>query len=120
LGDWRDARIKLRIVNALLDLRRRAPQLFESGPYEPLKTTGSNAESICTFIRRNDNSALIIAVSLFFADHEYGEGWADTGISLPDGTDRRWSDVFSTRELPVNENTMAAKDLSFALFPLRF
>ena len=45
LANWRDGRIKQRVVARTLALRRRHPDLFETGSYEPLAVTGALGRS---------------------------------------------------------------------------
>ena len=62
LAPWRDGRIKQAIVQKVLGLRRRMPDLFERGDYSPLPVRGSLEQRIVAFSRRCGQSMLIVVV----------------------------------------------------------
>ena len=86
LGCWRDGRIKLGLVNALLAARRRQPALFAAGSYEPVEVTGPAAHRVLAFVRRHGEQALLVVVPRLVAGAmKEGPGlqldaaaWADT------------------------------------------
>ena len=49
LASWRDGRIKQHVVARTLALRRRHPELFETGHYEPLEAEGALADRVVAF-----------------------------------------------------------------------
>jgi (1->4)-alpha-D-glucan 1-alpha-D-glucosylmutase len=59
---WRDGRIKQAVMRKVLDLRRRAPNLFARGDYSPLPVTGAMQERVIAFTRSLGRSALIVVV----------------------------------------------------------
>src|SRR5439155_26418916 len=59
---WPDGRIKLRVVQRLLHLRRENAGLFREGNYEALSTHGTLAGSIVGFMRKQDEKAVFILV----------------------------------------------------------
>jgi (1->4)-alpha-D-glucan 1-alpha-D-glucosylmutase len=118
LENWRDGRIKLRLITDLLALRRREPRLFSLGTYAALDATGPHAERICAFARRDGDFALVVAALLFPTEADGAESWAKTVVSLPNGTaPGRWSELFSGREVAVNDGSIAAQNL-FAVLPV--
>ena len=62
LASWRDGRVKQHVIARALALRRRAPELFLQGDYQPLATTGTHAERILAFARRGPEGAAIVVV----------------------------------------------------------
>ncbi|HUA53230.1 MAG TPA: malto-oligosyltrehalose synthase, partial [Candidatus Sulfotelmatobacter sp.] len=64
LADWPDGRIKQRVLRALLGHRRRDPELFEAGAYQPLAASGARAEHLLAFQRRAGDRTLLVAVPL--------------------------------------------------------
>jgi len=56
----RDGRIKQRVIERLLALRRRLPDLFGFGSYEPVEM----AAPFCVFERRHGGHRLVVAVHL--------------------------------------------------------
>lgn len=98
LRHWQDGRIKLAVTTQLLTLRRRHPELFASGSYEPCTAHGVNAEQLCAFVRRNASQALLVVVTRFPARREFNAAWETTGISLrADLQNRSWCELFTGR-----------------------
>jgi (1->4)-alpha-D-glucan 1-alpha-D-glucosylmutase len=102
LGSWEDGRIKLAITHRLLACRRRDPDLFARGDYQPLSCGGAHAERVLAFSRRLADDAgvreLVVVVPRLTAKLGRGEGdlplgpvWGDTTVRLSsaDATDYR-------------------------------
>jgi malto-oligosyltrehalose synthase/4-alpha-glucanotransferase len=85
-----DGRIKLWLVQRLLQLRREQEDLFTQGDYVPLGVEGAYKEHVLAFARKYKRKWLIVAVPLHTA-HIAGEqkkgpleiDWKDTRIQLP-------------------------------------
>ncbi|MFC4727281.1 malto-oligosyltrehalose synthase [Coralloluteibacterium thermophilus] len=102
LAQWRDGRIKQRLVARLLDLRRRAPGLFARGDYRPLEVTGSHAAHAVAFVRSHRGRHLAVVVPrhpLRMAEAAgetlatpalAGALWGDTRVTLPDVGGGAW------------------------------
>jgi (1->4)-alpha-D-glucan 1-alpha-D-glucosylmutase len=60
-AEWRNGRIKQALIAELLALRRRVPQLFDEGSYEPVMVEGRAAESMIAFVRRHGDHRLLVA-----------------------------------------------------------
>lgn len=112
-GDWGDGKVKLKITARLLDLRRRLPMLFESGSYEPLDVTGTDAERVCAFLRETERTCLVVAVLLFPGR---GDVAVDTRVVLPEGAMADWRDTLGG-VVRSEHGTLAARDL-FATLPV--
>jgi (1->4)-alpha-D-glucan 1-alpha-D-glucosylmutase len=118
LATWRDGRIKLRLITDLLALRQRAPELFSSGSYDALSASGPQADRVCAFSRSVGDSTFVVAASLFPGKADAPDGWTDTAVPLPGATDgQRWKDLFSGREVAVNNGSVTAQEL-FAVLPV--
>lgn len=69
MNNWRDGQLKLRLIAAVLDLRRRHAALFAAGGYAPLDATGEAARHLFAFIRTHEKggkrSAIIVAAVRF-------------------------------------------------------
>jgi (1->4)-alpha-D-glucan 1-alpha-D-glucosylmutase len=113
IESWHDGRIKLRLVSALLHLRRDIPKLFARGSYLALSPTGPAAERICAYARLDGETALVVAASLF-PIRAAAEGWGDSAVPLPP-VDGGWIGLFDRREVSSAED--AAADL-FAVLPV--
>ncbi|HET7478583.1 MAG TPA: hypothetical protein VFJ72_03580, partial [Rubrobacteraceae bacterium] len=91
-GDtWKDGRPKLYLTWKALELRRRMPELFESGEYVPLETTGALDDHLVAFARLYEKEAAIMVVPRLYAKLNIGEAlmfgeevWTGTRISLPE------------------------------------
>jgi (1->4)-alpha-D-glucan 1-alpha-D-glucosylmutase len=58
--------IKLYTIQKSLQFRRENRELFESGRYLPLETTGEKGENICVFERSIDMDSVIVVTPRFF------------------------------------------------------
>lgn len=60
-------------------MRARDPALFSEGSYEPIEVAD---DAVCAFVRRLDDRALLVAVSLY---PWRGLPWRDGDLLLPMG-----------------------------------
>ena len=67
LASWHDGRIKRHVVARTLALRRRDPELFETGSYEPLEGAGALADRLVAFGRRTEREMIVVAVPRLIA-----------------------------------------------------
>jgi (1->4)-alpha-D-glucan 1-alpha-D-glucosylmutase len=102
LRTWADSRIKLRVLDVLLRLRRRYPAVLRDGSYMPLVATGAHADHLVAFVRgAGDHAVLVIAGRLFaslLADDQpcyHGNVWGDTALTLPRGIAGTWRDTLT-------------------------
>lgn len=61
LGGWEDGRVKLYLIYKALHLRRSSRKLFENGEYIPVEAVGARRRHVCAFIRRLENSWVLVA-----------------------------------------------------------
>lgn len=90
-----DGRAKLWLIWRLLSLRKRWPELFRDGSYEPLEVQGARARHVIAFMRRHEGRVLVVIVARWFAlldDRGRGRrlplgaaAWGDTRVRLPSG-----------------------------------
>lgn len=91
IGNWRNGAIKLRLLQAGLELRNTAGSLFSEGSYLPLHIEGPAANHAVAFARiADDNAVVVIAPRLCLKLLEGQEEplvpssrWRDTSIRLP-------------------------------------
>jgi (1->4)-alpha-D-glucan 1-alpha-D-glucosylmutase len=91
LAGWRDGRIKQHVIARTLALRRRQPDLFATGSYEPLEVVGSLSDRVVAFVRRSGQESMIVLVPRLVAallqDREQPcpapAAWGDTHLALP-------------------------------------
>lgn len=114
-----DGRVKQRLIAAALDLRRRKPDLFALGTYEPLKVSGARAEQVIAYLRRQGHSAIIVIVPrLTFGlawPASYADFWADTHVLLPNGLPS-FSDVLGGSAIRSGDDIRLIEQL--ALWPV--
>jgi (1->4)-alpha-D-glucan 1-alpha-D-glucosylmutase len=119
---WPDGRIKMRLTQRLLHLRRENPELFREGIYEPMNFGGAFADCAIGFVRRDRDRAIIVIVPRLSSRVRFppiGDRWQDTHVILPAGlSDLR--DVFSDRKVRVENSQLrlavAMSQLPFAVF----
>ena len=112
LGAWPDGRVKQAVIHRALEYRARAPDLFQSGSYVPLRTEGPAAEQILAFARVQERHAAVVAVTRCATGLALDGGaprvedgaWGATAVVLPRNLVGRTAfDVLSRgvgRELP--------------------
>jgi len=118
---WPDGRIKMRLTQRLLHLRRENPELFREGIYEPINFGGAFADCAIGFVRRRGDRAIIVIVPRLSSRVGFppiGDRWQDTHVVLPAGmSDLR--DVFSDRKVRVENSQLrlavAMSQLPFAV-----
>jgi (1->4)-alpha-D-glucan 1-alpha-D-glucosylmutase len=89
LGKCEDGGIKLYLTHRALQFRRRRRQLFETGSYLPLWSTGARSRNVISFARDLDGAAAVVAAGRFFAglgaasNRPVGpEIWGDSTLAL--------------------------------------
>ncbi|HXI13248.1 MAG TPA: malto-oligosyltrehalose synthase [Thermoanaerobaculia bacterium] len=135
LRTWKDGRIKLFVTHTALQLRKAQPELFQSGHYIPLQTSGTRLSHVCAFGRvryepseaRSDATAkpthVITAVprlsrSLVKRNQfPLGDVWRGNHLALPDNWPQRWINAFTGEILTAGPSGLALND-AFRSFPL--
>jgi (1->4)-alpha-D-glucan 1-alpha-D-glucosylmutase len=119
---WPDGRIKMRLTQRLLHLRRENAELFREGNYEPINFGGAFADCAIGFVRRHRDRAIIVIVPRLSSRVGFppiGDRWQDTHVVLPSGFSNL-RDVFSDREVRVENSQLrlavAMSQLPFAVF----
>jgi (1->4)-alpha-D-glucan 1-alpha-D-glucosylmutase len=118
---WPDGRIKIRLTQRLLHLRRENPELFREGIYEPINFGGAFADCAIGFVRRHRDRAIIVIVPRLSSRVGFppiGDRWQDTHVVLPAGKSNL-RDVFSDRKVRVDNSQLrlavAMSQLPFAV-----
>jgi (1->4)-alpha-D-glucan 1-alpha-D-glucosylmutase len=116
LQNWRDGGIKLAITAALLSFRRQHERLFELGAYEPVLAEGAQADRVYAYLRRDEESTLLIAIERY--PGRAASGWTDTAITQPDdAATGEWLDLFTGVKLRTEDKKIPA-DALFANLPV--
>ncbi|MBW3549830.1 MAG: malto-oligosyltrehalose synthase [Proteobacteria bacterium] len=112
LHQWRDGRLKQRLIERVLATRRECPALFADGDYCPLPLHGSRASHAIAFQRRHgDDVAVVIAPRLAcpllgadaHAPRIDPQRWQDTALDLPPGD---WRDALTGRTRRLEGTTL--------------
>src|SRR6266436_3735770 len=118
---WPDGRIKMRLTQRLLHLRRENPELFREGIYEPINFGGAFADCAIGFVRSYRDRAIIVIVPRLSSRVGFppmGDRWQDTHVVLPSGLSNL-RDVFSDREVRAENSQLrlavAMSQLPFAV-----
>jgi isoamylase len=117
LSQYADGRIKLWVVQRALELRKRVPELFLRGDYEPL----DGGEHVVAFTRASGAQRLVCAAARLSyrktggeAPFAVGEAWGRSTLRLPYAG--RYVEVLSGRELVLEPETRLSA--LFAELPL--
>jgi (1->4)-alpha-D-glucan 1-alpha-D-glucosylmutase len=98
--NWTEGREKMFVTHRLLQLRRRRPELFAVGGYEPLEITGETVgDHLCAFARRHGDEVFVVAVPrLVYRLYRGGStaDWGDAELVMP--SHPTWRDAFTGRE----------------------
>src|SRR5581483_2257215 len=102
LAGWRDGRIKQQLIARTLKLRAQLPQLFARGGYEPITATGTHADRIVAFLRRDRDARVLVVVPRCCAPlveqdrpRVTPERWADTRLPMKGNV--AWRDALDDR-----------------------
>jgi (1->4)-alpha-D-glucan 1-alpha-D-glucosylmutase len=63
-ANWRNGRIKQRLIRDLLHVRKERPELFAAGSYEPVSVDDADGSTLA-FLRRCRGDALLVVVRLY-------------------------------------------------------
>jgi len=91
LANWRDGRIKQRLIAGTLNLRAEHAELFRQGPYQALEVLGSEAHRVLAFTRSLTGKRAIVIVPIRCAGLLENSAepqvdallWGDTRVKLP-------------------------------------
>lgn len=113
-----DGRIKLLLLQRLLNIRNRFMNVFSQGEYLPLKIEGKYKKKAIAFIRKFENTSVMsvvplniagISVYIEMSDEMPQADWVNTKIILPSGVSTKWEDLLNgncvegEKEISLNE-----------------
>jgi (1->4)-alpha-D-glucan 1-alpha-D-glucosylmutase len=90
--------IKMYITTRLLHLRRKLPEVFQSGDYEPIPTP----RELVGYMRAKRVAVVVPRLVVNFPFPPVGEIWGDKSIEIDAGI---YVDVFTNREIKSNGRT---------------
>jgi (1->4)-alpha-D-glucan 1-alpha-D-glucosylmutase len=121
-----DGRLKLHLVQRLLQTRARHADIFGGGGYQALRVHGPAAEHVFAFLRGNGSAAAMIAVPRLLSRHlRAADGlppgrdfWSETYLVLPPDLPRGpRKQVLTGAELTIGSERIDVGDL-FDPFPV--
>ena len=102
LDAWPGGRIKMFVTQRLLQLRRRLPELFLDGRYEPLTVEGERADHLIAFARMYGDAAVIVLAARLFIrllgwerPRLHAAAWADTRVTGLADRGGRWRNILT-------------------------
>lgn len=119
IDDWKTGRIKMHVIQKLLQLRRANAEFFCHADYLPLEITGAFAEHALAFSRSwKEQRLLVIVPRLTNSLGTFPRGiiWADTAVTGMT-ISGLWKDVFSDNQIEARNDQAPLAEL-LATFPL--
>ncbi len=111
LANWRDGRVKQRIVTRLLADRAGSPRLYEGGDYRPVAARGARAGDLLAFARERGSEALMVVTARLDAldtgawTMPVGARWAGVTVPVAPGP---WRDILTGRRFTVGPEVEAS------------
>jgi (1->4)-alpha-D-glucan 1-alpha-D-glucosylmutase len=85
---------KLIVHHTLLGSRAARPDVFTQGSYEPVAVPDAGSDRICAFMRRHENSALVVAASRFPRRAAQPASWEGVSVPIPASPSGSWTNLF--------------------------
>ena len=117
LKNYRDGKIKLYIMNKILNLRNNYSELFLNGKYTPVGTVGKFKNNIISYLRENSKIKLLVVLPRFSTEltknYEFpvNNTWANTAIVLPKSSKKGWSNIFFDQSISHTHNKIKVAEL---------
>jgi (1->4)-alpha-D-glucan 1-alpha-D-glucosylmutase len=97
MHEWRDGRVKLATIALLLALRRKEPELFNSGDYQPIVIEGDRCDWAFGYVRAHGERRLAVLIARYPVHREKEPRWSAVA-RLPEGP---WFDLVRGRHAVV-------------------
>jgi (1->4)-alpha-D-glucan 1-alpha-D-glucosylmutase len=112
------SQLKLLATWTLLQLRKRAPDLFARGTYEALRVEGALKDYILAFARVHEGRSCIVIVSRWGAtllngerDLPIGDAWGDTRVVVEGVALSTTRELFTGRTLDASHASISVSDV---------
>ncbi len=123
LSTKEDGKIKLFLMYKALSVRRKFPELFQKGDYQPLEVRGLFKDNIIAFARRYENQFVITITPRFFTEIVSKEQlplgekiWKDTTVILDSEISYELINCITGKTMTVQKNIYLAQ--AFEDFPV--
>ena len=120
LQKWPDGRIKMFLIQRLLQFRNEHVDLFKRGNYLPILASGALTDCCISFARQFENKWIVVIATRLSSRLGFppmGEKWKDTIVDFPEtlsvGTAR---EIFTGREVPMKNRQLRLAD-TLAILP---
>jgi len=129
LSHWQDGRVKLYLIQKILNFRREHGELFQTGDYLPLYADGKFRGHVCAFARRLGARWVIAAAPRLMrrlvgsSSLPLGDSvWQQERLGLPAGAPAKWHNTLTgegLRTLPTKagRSALLLREI-FASFPV--
>jgi (1->4)-alpha-D-glucan 1-alpha-D-glucosylmutase len=122
IDNMHDGRSKLYLASKVLNFRKKRPELFQSGEYIPLRTSGDHATHVLAFARRYQGEAMLVAVPRLCANLMRGKPrlpfgrdvWRDTRIEISQVANFR--SLFTDESIAVSQQNGTSSVFAADLF----
>ncbi len=115
-----DARIKLFLTARLLEVRKKYPEVFKQGNYQPLEVVGTFKENIVAFARSYEDTTVIAIAPRFLTgiikpeEMPIGEKvWQDTKLVLSEEMPSVWKDAITNQMVESNGQLAIGQALNY-------
>jgi (1->4)-alpha-D-glucan 1-alpha-D-glucosylmutase len=114
MRNWPDGRIKMFLTQRVLQFRREHVDLFQSGDYLALVTSGALGESCVSFARSSADKWIVVIAPRLSARVGFpptGERWKDTTIEFPETLSLEHAhDLFTCRPIRFDGRRLSAAE----------
>jgi (1->4)-alpha-D-glucan 1-alpha-D-glucosylmutase len=118
LEEWKDGRIKLAVIAAILHCRERERALFLHGSYQPLEFDGPQAGHLLGYARQSHAQICLVIIGRLFAGligngqavYDGASLWRDTALPLPDAC-RQFDDVLTGRAIETQSGRLEISEV---------
>ena len=119
VDDWRSGLPKQQLIRHALHLRKRHPEVFAQGSYQPLQASGPRADHVLALMREHEGKA-VITVTPRLVRRLLGDetqlaippaAWGDTALALPQQGDKEWVDVLTGKRWQTKQGQLAVGEL---------
>ena len=125
LANLPDGRIKLWVSYKALHLRKEQSGVFHKGSYTPLELTGESGRFALAFLRSYEGASILTVVPRFAntlmrgkTEWPLANAWKDSAVRMPAEAARRFTNIYTGKEVEANEANSIPLSSIFEDFPV--